>query len=486
MQLNPITLSFSRSMKDLEATYSDDFIKQRLIFFQVSLLIGVLFYGLFGIMDALFMPQQKHTLWLIRMVCIFHSLVSFLIVTYSLRVRSYMQLISFFFIFSASLCIILMCMIAPPPFSYYYYAGLILVLIFLYSNICLRFILAFLLGWLIVIMYNVGAYLSQVPVQEIISNNFFLISANILGSIMCYFTEFISRKNFYLTHLLSRKQSELLEMSRAAGMAEVATGVLHNVGNVLNSVNVSCSLIQDQLRQSRVGNVGRVAEMLAQPEGGLGRFLTEDPRGQKIPAYLTTLAGALQEEQALLFREAGALQSRIEHIKEIVSMQQSYGRVSGVRETLHPEQLLEDALKLNAEALALRGVAVRREYETVPQIIVDKHKVLQILLNLINNAKSACTSDDNAERIVTLGLSQPGPDRVLFQVTDNGMGIAPENLTRIFQHGFTTRKDGHGFGLHSGALAARELGGSLTVHSDGPDKGATFSLELPTGRDTIS
>lgn len=278
---------------------------------------------------------------------------------------------------------------------------------------------------------------------------------------------------------LAAAQGTLLEMSRAAGMAEVATGVLHNVGNVLNSVNVSCSLLQDQLRQSRVGNVARVADMLAQPEGGLARFLTEDPRGRKIPAYLTTLAGALQEEQALMTREAEALQGRIGHIKEIVSMQQSYGRVSGVKETLRPEQLLEDALKLNAEVLARQEITVLREYGPVPKIAVDKHKVLQILLNLIANARNACLDGNKPEKTITLGLDRPAPDRVRLRVTDNGTGIAPENLTRIFQHGFTTRAKGHGFGLHSGALAARELGGSLSVHSDGPDLGATFSLELP-------
>ncbi|TVQ98823.1 MAG: hypothetical protein EA399_09085 [Desulfovibrionales bacterium] len=285
---------------------------------------------------------------------------------------------------------------------------------------------------------------------------------------------------------LTAAQDTLLEMSRAAGMAEVATGVLHNVGNVLNSVNVSCTLLQDQLRQSRVGNVARVAEMLARPEGGLARFLTADPRGQKIPAYLATLASALEDEQTEMSREAEALRSRIEHIKEIVSMQQTYGRISGVHEVLHPEQLLEDALKLNAEVLARQEITVRREYEPVPRISVDKHKVLQILLNLIANARNACLEGKKAEKTIVLGLDHPAPDKVRLRVTDNGMGIAPENLTSIFQHGFTTRKDGHGFGLHSGALAARELGGSLAVHSDGPGLGATFSLELPctTGEKT--
>ncbi|PTN37928.1 histidine kinase [Desulfonatronum sp. SC1] len=279
---------------------------------------------------------------------------------------------------------------------------------------------------------------------------------------------------------LAAAQSSLLEMSRAAGMAEVATGVLHNVGNVLNSVNVSCSLLQDQLRQSRVGNVAKVAEMLSEAEGELPRFLAEDSRGRRIPAYLRSLADVLQEEQKLMAREAQTLQDRVEHIKEIVSMQQTFGRISGVLEILPPEQLMEDALKLNAEALARHGITVRREYEPMPPVSVDKHKVLQILLNLITNAKYACLEGDADAMTITLALSRPASDRVLMQVVDNGMGIAPENLTRIFQHGFTTRQGGHGFGLHSGALAARELGGSLSVHSDGPGRGATFTLEFPT------
>ncbi len=278
---------------------------------------------------------------------------------------------------------------------------------------------------------------------------------------------------------LSEAQSSLLKASRAAGMAEVATGVLHNVGNVLNSVNVSCTLLIEQLRESRMENVSKLAELMTGPEGGLAHFLTEDPRGKQIPAYLTSLAAALQEEHRVLFKETEALHGRIEHIKEIVTLQQSYGRVFGVNETLAPEQLMEDALKLNAEGLARHSVVVKREYQPAQPITVDKHKVLQILLNLIHNAKNACNENGNSEKRITLRISSPDPNRVSMEVTDNGMGIHPENLTRIFQHGFTTRTSGHGFGLHSGALAARELGGSLKVHSEGPGLGATFRLELP-------
>ena len=277
---------------------------------------------------------------------------------------------------------------------------------------------------------------------------------------------------------LAAAQNSLVEMSRAAGMAEVATGVLHNVGNVLNSVNVSCNLIMNQVRESRIANLAKAADLMAQYQDNLGRFLTEDPRGRQIPAYLMSLSPVLKEEHQLILRESEALYQRIEHIREIVTMQQTYGRVSGVIETIAPEQLMEDTLKLNAEALARHEITTHRQYREVPPITVDKHQVLQILLNLVNNAKYACAGMEK-EKIITLRIFPSGPDRLSMQVSDNGAGILPENLTRIFQHGFTTRKTGHGFGLHSGAIAAIGLGGRLTGHSEGLGLGATFTLELP-------
>jgi len=278
---------------------------------------------------------------------------------------------------------------------------------------------------------------------------------------------------------LAAAQSSLVEMSRSAGMAEVATGVLHNVGNVLNSVNVSCDLIMNQIRESRVVNIAKLADLIsANSPDRLGQFLTEDPQGRQIPAYLVSLSPVLKKEQQLIVNETEVLHQRIGHIKEIVTMQQTYGRVSGFLETIAPEQLMEDALKINTGALARHEITAHRQYQEVPPITVDKHQVLQILLNLVNNAKYACAGMEK-EKIITLGIFPSGPDRLSFQVSDNGTSILPENLTRIFQHGFTTRKTGHGFGLHNGAIAAKGLGGSLTVHSQGPGLGATFTLELP-------
>jgi ligand-binding sensor domain-containing protein/signal transduction histidine kinase len=276
---------------------------------------------------------------------------------------------------------------------------------------------------------------------------------------------------------IERVHRELLETSRQAGMAEVATNVLHNVGNVLNSVNVSAALVADNVKHSKVPYLEKVSMLLEENSADLGAFMTTDPRGIKLPGFLSQLSGQLAAEQQNAIRELELLRQNVEHIKVIVAMQQDYAKISGVTETVNIIDLVEDALRMNAGALARHVVKLVREYADVLPVTVEKHKVLQILVNLIRNAKHACDDSGRDDKQLTIKIS-PSEAGVQIAVIDNGVGIPAENLTRIFNHGFTTRKNGHGFGLHSGALAAKELGGALTVHSDGHGTGATFILEL--------
>jgi signal transduction histidine kinase len=278
---------------------------------------------------------------------------------------------------------------------------------------------------------------------------------------------------------LEQVHKQLLDTSRQAGMAEVATSVLHNVGNVLNSVNISSSLASDKIRQSKVSLLTNVVALLQAQGDDLPGFFARDPKGRQLPGFLSNLANRLAEEQKEVLEELGLLIKNIEHIKEIVAMQQSYAKVSGLLESLSVADLVEDALRMNAGAMERHQVRVIREYAEVPPALVEKHKVLQILVNLIRNAKYALDDGMPAEKRMILRVGPNGKGGIRISVIDNGIGIPVENQTRIFGHGFTTRKDGHGFGLHNGALTARELGGALTVHSEGPGKGATFSLEFP-------
>ncbi|MDZ4289126.1 MAG: CHASE sensor domain-containing protein, partial [Prosthecobacter sp.] len=277
---------------------------------------------------------------------------------------------------------------------------------------------------------------------------------------------------------LAEANERLLVTSRQAGMAEVATSILHNVGNVLNSVSVSAEVVSTKVRGFRIGGLKNVSELLLQNSADLAGFLVSDPRGKDLPTYLLKLVGHLAAPQQAILEELESLRKNIEHIKDIVSMQQSYARGCGVLERLSINELIEDAIRINEAGFRRHELHLVREISDVPPILTDRHKVLQILVNLLGNAKYALALIDTDRRLtVRANLNQN--NGVEIAVIDNGIGIAAENLTRIFQHGFTTKKDGHGFGLHSGALAARELGGKLIPYSAGLGQGATFTLELP-------
>ncbi len=277
---------------------------------------------------------------------------------------------------------------------------------------------------------------------------------------------------------LESAHRQLVEASHRAGMAEVATGVLHNVGNVLNSVNVSATLVSGQVKNSKLSSLAKVAALLSEHADD-ATFLTEDERGKRLPGYLKDLSEHLRKEQAAMLNELDSLVRNIEHINEIVAMQQTYAKLSGLTVAVKASEIAEDALRMNSEALIRHEVQVVREYEQDPIIYVDKHKVLQTLVNLIRNAKHACDDSGRTDKQIALRIGLSGNDRIQIQVADNGVGIPQENMSRLFTRGFTTRADGHGFGLHSCLLAVRDLGGALTAHSDGPGLGAVFTLELP-------
>ncbi len=278
---------------------------------------------------------------------------------------------------------------------------------------------------------------------------------------------------------VERANRQLLDASRRVGQAEVASGVLHNVGNVLNSVNVSTTVISTRLRQMQVANLAKAAQLLQDHAGDLGQFLTSDQRGSKLPVYLGKLARHLGREQDELVAELKELADNVEHIKEIVSMQQAYASVSGVMEKVIVPELVEGALNMESGACSRLHISLVRDFEEVPSLIVDRHKVLQILINILQNATFACEAGGRPDKKIIVRIHRRVPDRVTIEIADNGIGIPPENLTRIFSHGFTTRENGHGFGLHSAALAAKQMGGTLAARSDGSGKGATFVLELP-------
>jgi len=271
----------------------------------------------------------------------------------------------------------------------------------------------------------------------------------------------------------------LAAASRTAGMAEVATSVLHNVGNVLTSVNVSATILAETVRRSKVRGLGRAAALMEEHASELGAFVTSDPAGKLLPEYLKELSVTLEAEQDAVGQELQALLANVEHVKAVVKMQQTYARKGReVAEDASLHELVDEALRMGAPDIQRRGVRVERDYAPMPAVHIDRHKVIQILVNLVTNGMHALEGRADGRRLTVQTRALPR-GRVSVRVSDNGVGIRSEDLVKIFNHGFTTRMDGHGFGLHSGAVSAMELGGTLVAESDGPGAGAAFILTLP-------
>ncbi|MDD9942328.1 MAG: ATP-binding protein [Myxococcales bacterium] len=272
------------------------------------------------------------------------------------------------------------------------------------------------------------------------------------------------------------------EIAHAAGMAEIATGVLHNVGNVVNSVNISVEVAQDGLRNTSLAVLGKVVELLdshsSDPQSLLV-FLTEDARGRRVIESLKAITLQLRKEHLDLNDELQMLNEHVRHIIAIVTSQQEYARSTSVLENVELRPLLDKAIALSGAEASNNRIQIERAYEGPQDLTVEPHKLMQILVNLLTNARHATERNDPDNRIIRVTTSYT--DEVVISVVDNGIGISAEDLTRIFTHGFTTkRENGHGFGLHISATTAMELGGRLTAISDGPGKGATFQLQLPT------
>ena len=282
---------------------------------------------------------------------------------------------------------------------------------------------------------------------------------------------------------LQDAQDELIETSRKAGMADVANSVLHNVGNVLNSLNVSAAVITERVREMRVAKLQQCIGMILNHQGDLNEFFRHDAKGKVIPKYLPNLVDHLTSDQQHVLFELESLTKNVEHIKDIVRAQQSHAGTFGVIEMCLPRVLFDDAVQFSIDSIKRHGIDLVRDYEEVGEVQVETARLLQILVNLIKNAKESVLSLQGTDKRITLSIRNKG-DRVQYAVSDSGMGIDPEQLTKIFSHGFTTKANGHGFGLHASANFAKEMGGELTAYSSGSGRGATFVIELPKTRES--
>ncbi len=275
----------------------------------------------------------------------------------------------------------------------------------------------------------------------------------------------------------------LLDASRQVGIAEVATSILHNVGNALNSVNTAVAVIGNKLGQSRLPGLAKGIGLLDTPEK-MSALADDDSRTEKVLGYFRALNDQLGEEQQAILEELGELDGHVRHIETIVRSQQSNATHSTLEEELDLKEILEESINMNKGSLDNRSIRVVREYGPMDVFLGERHRIAQILVNLVRNATDAINDLSSEDPSITLRTGQD-EDFISVSVTDNGIGMDEEVLQGLFKFGFTTKKDGHGFGLHSCILEARNMGGTIEAASDGRGLGSTFTLKLPRNGESV-
>ena len=276
-------------------------------------------------------------------------------------------------------------------------------------------------------------------------------------------------------------QNKLGDAAYKIEMADVASTVLHNVGNVLTSVTVAATMIESVVDRSSVTLVNRMAELLKTHSEDLGNYLTEDPKGKRIPPSLEKLGAHLIQEQQTVLNEMKGLVRNIRHMKQIIASHQTMAKSAGAIESVALVDVLSHAMELSFQPGDTNWISIRRDYQDVPTVLVDQHQLLQVLVNILRNAKQAMRQQAQESHELHLRVTYQDDEktRVLMTIQDSGIGIAPEHLSKMFTRGFTTKDDGNGIGLHSSVRAIQNMGGSMHVNSDGVGKGAIFTLIFP-------
>lgn len=278
---------------------------------------------------------------------------------------------------------------------------------------------------------------------------------------------------------LNLQLSQLNKIAHKAGMADVAADILHNVGNILNSIMTSTNLTLDVLKESKLNKLFKANSMLRENIGRLDDFITKDPNGHKLMNYYLKLEDVLVEENRLLVKHTQRLNENIKMLTDVIATQQNYISQNAIMaESVNLKILVEDVLTMNADSIKYSDIKVKRDVKDAPTVMAQKAKLIQILFQLLANAKEAMTENDPQNRYLLVSLYEENASAYV-RIKDSGCGIAPENLARIFNYGFSTNSQGRGFGLHNCANYMTEMGGRLWAESDGLGKGATFILQVP-------
>ncbi len=286
------------------------------------------------------------------------------------------------------------------------------------------------------------------------------------------------------TEELERTHKELVEKAHKAGMADIATGIVHNVGNVLNSVKTSVQVIDNILKESLIINFKRANDLLRENMDTLEEFLINNSKGKMLMEYYLRIEEGLSKEHFQIEELTNRLIRMVDAIADIISAQQNYTNVDFLVEKSSLDKTVDDALTMMIQLITNQQVIVKRIYNKIPQVEIQKIKLLHTIINIIKNACESMENTQPDNRILTIVIDYCEMDKnaACIKMSDTGHGIHPENLEKIFSYGFTTKSGRHGLGLHSSANYMTEMGGKLWAENNESGKGTSFILKfrIPT------
>jgi NO-binding membrane sensor protein with MHYT domain len=285
---------------------------------------------------------------------------------------------------------------------------------------------------------------------------------------------------FFIFNYKKANHQSLLNSERQKGMAEVAANVLHNMGNVLNSLSVSSNLLREKIKKSKLNQLSNLSEMLNEHKD-FKAFMMNDERALKIPIYVKAISDYWKEEQLKLTQEVEAIINNLQFIKSIISAQQDLSQgTPDFSKMVSIEAMLEESLLILSFDYKKDNIKIEKKYGKIKPVFFSKVKLSQIFENLLLNAREAMACKIDGEKVLTLEVGADDENTIFIKIKDTGVGVANENLKQIFTHGFSTKPSGHGFGLHVSALAIKEMNGNIKVESEGIGQGATFTILLPS------
>ncbi|MEM6566760.1 MAG: sensor histidine kinase [Planctomycetota bacterium] len=275
-------------------------------------------------------------------------------------------------------------------------------------------------------------------------------------------------------------RSRFVRNARIAGMSDVSMGVVHSAGNILNSVNISAKLLLRELKTIEVDDLKALVTELREHVDDLDAYVKEDENGRFLIPFLAAMTEAFAEVRARCLIELETVDRGVAHVVDLIRSQEKYAIGASVVETTDVTEVVEMALQVASMTIeGSESVIVDRAFADLTSARVDRHRLTSILINLISNAIEALLVVDESERRLEISTYPMDGERFVIEITDTGIGIAPENLDLIFTSAFTTKAGSSGEGLHTTANACRELGIAIGAVSQGTDCGCTFKLRVP-------